>query len=177
MTEILHTRRLVLRRPAPRDWEAFRAFFMSDRSAGIGGPHDLGRTWRAFASELGHWEIRGFGMWTVTLRGDDAAVGLIGPWCPGDWPETEIGWMILDPGIEGTGIATEAARAAISHAWDVLGWQTVVSYIDAGNTRSIRLAEKLGAIHDPDAPQPKPDQPCLVYRHPRPALLTQEGAA
>lgn len=168
MTDMLHTQRLVLRRPAPRDWDGVRDFFMSDRSSGIGGPLSLGQAWRAFASELGHWEIHGFGMWAVTLRGEDTAVGLIGPWCPADWPETEIGWLLLSPDLEGTGIATEAARAAITHAWDVLGWQTIVSYIAPENSRSIRLAEKLGAVLDPAAPQPRSDKPCLVYRHPRP---------
>lgn len=169
---MLHTQRLVLRRPAPRDWEQVGLFLMSDRAAGIGGPMDLGKAWRAFASELGHWEIFGFGMWAVTLRGDDTALGLIGPWCPVDWPETEIGWMMLSPDTEGTGIAIEAAHAAISHAWDVLGWDTIVSYIAPDNARSIRLAEKLGAVLDPDAKPPKEDVPCLVYRHPRPKGLS-----
>lgn len=168
MTDMLHTRRLVLRRPNAGDWPAARDFLMSDRATGIGGPLDLGRAWRSFAAEIGHWEILGHGMWAVTRHGEDRALGLIGPWCPADWPETEIGWMIFDPEIEGTGIAAEAARAAIGHAWSALGWDTVVSYVAPDNTRSIRLAERLGAVHDPDAPQPKPDQPCLVYRHPKP---------
>ena len=168
MSEMIHTRRLILRRPAPRDWEAARAFSMSERSAGLGGPHTLGKSWRTFASELGHWEIFGYGMWAVTLRGEDTAIGLVGPWTPPDWPETEIGWMILADDLEGTGIATEAAKAAITHAWDVLKWGTIVNYIAPGNTRSIRLAEKLGAVLDPDAPQPKPDEHTLVYRHAKP---------
>ena len=168
MTDMLLTQRLLLRRPAAQDWPGARDFFMSDRAAGIGGPHDLGRSWRHFAAEVGHWAIHGFGMWAVTRHGDDRALGLIGPWCPADWPETEIGWLIWDPAVEGTGIATEAATAAIRHAYEVLGWSTAVSYIAPDNARSIRLAEKLGATLDPEAPQPKPDTPCLVYRHPRP---------
>lgn len=170
--ERLDTANLVLRRPVGGDWPAARAFFMSDRAKGIGGPLSEGQAWRALAAEIGHWDIRGYGMWVVTRRGaEDQALGMIGPWYPADWPETEIGWMIWDEGIEGTGIATEAARAAILHAWTALGWGTIVSYIAPDNARSIRLAEKLGAVHDPDAPQPKPDVPCLVYRHPKPEGL------
>ncbi|GGL75477.1 GNAT family N-acetyltransferase [Wenxinia marina] len=169
MIELLETPRLILRRPEAKDWDAARAFFTSDRAAGIGGPLSEGAAWRAFAAEIGHWAIRGYGMWAVTLRGEDRAVGLVGPWYPVDWPETEVGWMIWDPAIEGTGIATEAAHAAIRHAYDGLGWDTVVSYIDLDNARSIRLAEKLGAVHDPAARVPNPDKPCRVYRHPRPA--------
>ena len=164
----LETERLILRRPAPRDWPRARDFFMSERASGIGGPYTLGKAWRAFAAELGHWEILGFGMWAVTRTGDDTALGLVGAWCPADWPENEIGWMIFAEKIESTGIASEAARAAVDHAFATLKWDTVVSYVDPGNARSIKLAERLGAIPDPDAPQPDSDKPCLVYRHPKP---------
>lgn len=162
----LSTERLILRRPTADDWPAFRDFMMSDRSAAFGSHGDLGKSWRAFAAEVGHWYIFGYGMWAVTRRGDDTALGLVGPWTPPDWPETEIGWMILADGVEGTGIATEAAQAALQHAFDVLGWDTAVSYIGPGNTRSIRLAVKLGAVLDEDAKAPTHDT--LVYRHPRP---------
>ncbi len=170
MIEHLQTSRLILRPPIASDWPAFRDFIMSDRAAHLGPPKDIGAAWRTFAAELGHWVYHGFGMWTVLARGEDRPLGLVGPWCPADWPETEIGWMIFAPDIEGTGIATEAARAAVDHAWRVLNWDTIVSYVSPDNTRSIRLAEKLGAVHDPDAPQPKPEAPCLVYRHPRPEI-------
>ena len=172
MIDPIQTPRLILRPPAPGDWAAFHDFMMSDRSAAFGSHRDLARAFRAFAAELGHWQIFGYGMWAVTPRGNDTCRALIGPWTPPDWPEPEVGWMVLDDAAEGTGLATEAARAAIGHAYAVLGWPTVVSYIGAANTRSIRLAEKLGATLDPAALQPRPDAPVLVYRHPRP-----EGAA
>ena len=170
MTTTLQTERLILRRPAPADWPAFRDFMMSDRSIAFGSHADLAKSWRAFAAELGHWDIFGYGMWAVTRRGDDTALGLVGPWTPPDWPETEIGWMILADGVEGTGIATEAAQAALTHAFEVLGWDTAVSYIGPGNTRSIRLAVKLGAVLDEAAKAPTPDT--LVYRHPHPGGRT-----
>lgn len=168
MTHTLTTERLILRRPTADDWPQARDFFMSDRSATVGGPKDEGGAWRTLAMEIGHWDMRGFGMWAVTRKGDDTALGLIGPWVPADWPETEIGWMIWDPTIEGTGIATEAARAAVHDAYTRLGWETVVSYIAPSNTRSIALAEKLGARLDENAPQIPGKDPHLVYRHPRP---------
>jgi RimJ/RimL family protein N-acetyltransferase len=168
----LRTERLVLRRPVPADWPAFHAFMMSDRSTAFGSHQNLAKAFRSFAAELGHWEIFGYGMWAVTTHDSDAALALIGPWSPPDWPEPEVGWMVLSAAAEGTGLATEAARAAIADAYDRLQWPTVVSYIAPENTRSIRLAEKLGAVLDPVAPQPKPDDPVLVYRHPKP-----EGAA
>lgn len=170
MTATLSTARLTLRQPHADDWPAFWAFFQSDRSTGVGGPLPLGTAWRHFAAELGHWQIFGYGMWTVTRTGDDTAIGMIGPWTPIDWPEHEVGWMIFDASAEGTGIATEAAKAAIAHAFGTLGWDTIVSYVAPGNDRSARLAEKLGAVHDTTAPVPDRYPDTIVYRHPKPQV-------
>jgi RimJ/RimL family protein N-acetyltransferase len=163
---VIETDRLRLRAPVPGDWEAARAFFMSDRAKTIGGPNTLGRSWRIFAELIGHWTLRGFGMWVVTARGEDRALGMVGPFFPGDWPEAEIGWMIWDDACEGQGIAYEAARAARADALTRLGWTTAVSYVAPTNYRSIRLAERLGARHDPCAAFPPGKDACLVYRHP-----------
>ena len=45
---VLHTERLVLRRPAPGDWEAFRDFMMSERASEFGSHRNLGRAFRSF---------------------------------------------------------------------------------------------------------------------------------
>lgn len=164
--DILTTARLTLRPPAPRDWDGFRDWAMSDRARYAGGKQDLGGAWKAFAAELGHWQIHGFGMWAVTLTGDDTCIGFVGAWYPAHWPEREIGWLIWGA-YEGQGHGFEAARAAIDHAFGPLGWDTAVSYIDPANTRSIALAERLGAVLD-DAAQ-RLDAAVLVYRHPNPA--------
>lgn len=168
MTLILTTQRLTLRRPATQDWDAYRDFFMSDRAKHFNAQGKPDEIWRMFATTLGHWEIRGYGLWAVALTGDDRCLGLVGPWFPDGWPETEIGWLLFDAALEGTGIVTEAAQATISHAWNLLMWDTMVSYIAPGNTRSIRLAEKLGATLDPDAALPSHGAPTLVYRHTKP---------
>ncbi len=169
---VLHTERLTLRRPAPSDWEAFRDFMFSDRSHLFGSHKHLGKAFRSFASELGHWDIFGFGMFAVTRKGEDRAVALVGPWNPPDWPEREIGWMVLDGEAEGKGIAREAAEAALRHIWTALRWDTVVSYIDATNARSVALAERLGAVLDSQAQAPEAlGKTILVYRHPRPEAL------
>lgn len=164
----LQTERLILRRPEPGDYGAFRGFLTSDRHHGSNGPASVGEAWRAYAAELGHWEMLGYGMWAVTVRGDNDAVGLVGPWTPEDWPETEIGWMIFDPAVEGTGVAYEASKAAITHAFNALNWRTAVSYIDPDNLRSIALAQKLGARLDVTAKVPAKYPNGLVYRHPDP---------
>ncbi len=162
---VLQTERLTLRRPTSDDWPIYRDFMMTDRARFFSSSGDLGATWKTFASELGHWQMYGAGLWAVTLRGDNTIIGLIGPWHPPHWPEKEIGWMILSDAQEGKGFATEAARASLTHAFDVLGWETAVSYIWPDNTRSVRLAEKLGAVLDEKATSPTPQ--AQVYRHPK----------
>lgn len=169
---MIETARLLLRRPVPADWDAFRDFMMSERSAIFGSHHNLGKAFRSFAAELGHWDIFGFGMFAVTRKGEDRAVALVGPWNPPDWPERELGWMVLDGASEGKGIATEAAQGALQHIWRDLRWPTVVSYIAEGNDRSVALAERLGARLDPEAEVPEvAGQTLLVYRHARPEGL------
>ena len=167
MTITLETQRLILRKPVADDLGAFSAFMMSPRADMVRRPEEAGTegAWRAFAKELGHWEIRGYGLWAVTEKGDDTALGLIGPWNPEGWPEPEIGWNVF-AGAEGKGYAFEAARAAIDDVFTRLGWPTAVSYIAPENTRSIALAERLGAVRDAAATGPHPED--LVYRHPAP---------
>lgn len=168
---IITTQRLTLRKPVPEDWSAFRDFCLGARTDYIGGPFTLGSAWRHLAAMIGHWEMRGFGMMAVTETGQDRMIGMVGHYYPGDWPEREIGWLVFDR-YEGQGIAHEAARAVVDHAFGALGWDTAVSYIDAGNTRSIALAERLGATRDVQAEASDPrDKPCVIYRHPRPETV------
>ncbi|SIO42775.1 Protein N-acetyltransferase, RimJ/RimL family [Rhodovulum sp. ES.010] len=166
---VLETERLVLRGPRPEDWEAHAAFATSDRARFVGGPWSRREAWRGFAARWGHWAMRGFGMFTVTRRGSDAAIGTIGPHFPEGWAEPEIGW-ILYGGAEGQGLAREAALACRDHAYRVLGWTTAISYIHPDNARSRALAGRLGCEIDPAVPHPF-DEPCLVYRHPGPEAV------
>ncbi len=164
-TPVLTTERLVLRAPTAADWPAFRAFMHSDRARFLRPPDlDDGKVWRAFGHVIGMWVLRGYGSFVLTRAGSDAAMGLVGPWHPFDWPEPEIGWTVWDAAAEGKGLVAEAAIAARAYAFDMLGWPTAVSYIDPDNARSIALANRLGAVLDPDAAHPG-TEPCLVYRH------------
>lgn len=166
-TPLLTTDRLTLRAPGPEDADAVIAFYQSDRAALAGGAVTAPEAVTRFLALLGHWAYRGYGLFAVTPKGSEAAIGLVGPYFPPGRPETEIGWVLFD-GAEGQGFATEAARATIAYARGSLGWQQIVHYIDARNTASIAVAERLGATPDPDAPLPNRKTPgdTLVYRSP-----------
>lgn len=161
----LQTERLTLRRPEPRDVPALTEFYISERSQYAGGHVIRPRAFSNACAMLGHWQVRGYGLWAVTWQGSDDLLGLVGPYYPDGWPETECGWVLM-PQAEGQGVAFEAAKAALAHARETLGWTDIVHYIDARNARSIKLAERLGAVLDAAAAQPKPESPCLIYRQP-----------
>ncbi len=168
-TPTLETDRLILRAPKPTDADAFTGYFRSERTTYTGGQKSARDAWRHFAMNVGHWALRGFGMFCVTLKGSDAPLGIVGHYYPDGWAEREVGWILFDAAHEGQGIAYEAASACLAHAFGPLGWNTAVSYIAPGNTPSIRLAERLGATLDPDAPKPDSQTLPLVYRHARPS--------
>ena len=167
-TPVLETPRLILRAPGPADWEGFATFLASPRSCFVGGPVERTKAWRAFGHLTGHWVLRGFGSFIITLKETGAAIGMTGPWFPEGWPERELGWAMWSDDHQGWGLAFEAATAARDFAFRDLGWTTAVSYINPGNTRSIALAERLGARRDTEAAIPHPEEPTLVYRHPKP---------
>lgn len=144
----LTTERLTLRAPMAADFDALRAFHSSDRSHFVGGPFTEAESFDYLCKVIGHWTMRGYGRWVVTLTGaEDRPLGLVGPYYPSDWPEPEIAWTLWQ-GAEGKGIATEAAHAARSFAYETLGWTTAVSMIAPKNVRSIALAERLGCTRD-----------------------------
>lgn len=165
--ETLTTDRLILRRPVAEDVDGFTEFFTSDRAKYAGGPASVSGAWCEFAQMIGHWTLRGYGNFIITVKDTGEAIGHAGAVHPPAWPEPEIGWSLWRKADESQGFATEAAVAAVKHAYDTLGWSTAVSYMAHKNAASIKLAKRLGAVLDEDAEQPD-GLTCLVYRHPSP---------
>ena len=169
---ILETQRLVLRGPAPQDLEPLAEFFANrERSWGFGGPKNRNDAWRWFSASIGHWHLQGRGYWTITLKDTQEICGITGIWNPEGWPEPELGWVAY-PNAEGKGIMAEAATAARHHAYTVWGMGPLASLIFPGNDRSVRLAERLGCVHEKDVQTPTHGTEHL-YRHP---ALSELGA-
>ncbi|KZY32159.1 GNAT family acetyltransferase [Roseovarius sp. HI0049] len=165
---VLETRRLSLRGPEPQDYPDFKATFASYRSRFMGGPLNPYESWMLYAAEIGHWNIRGYGMWMIHDKATDRTLGMAGGWFPAKWPERELAWIIW-PEEAGKGYALEATHRVRKYLYADLGWDGAVSYIDPKNLDSIRLAERLGAVRDPDAATI--DGNDTVYRHPSPERL------
>ncbi|MGC1495794.1 MAG: GNAT family N-acetyltransferase [Sulfitobacter sp.] len=161
---IIKTDRLILRAPQPSDFDAYAAFMADPRSAMTGGPLERPAAWRSFASELGHWIIRDYGLMTLVTKDSGDIAGQVGFWNPEGWPEVELGWRLYN-GFEGKGLAVEAATAALDFAANTMDWQPMISVIAPGNERSIRLAERLGARLERDDWHTPSGKPTLIYRH------------
>lgn len=169
----IETDRLILRGPTQGDFDPFAAFYASDRAKFVGGPLGREMSWRMLAMEIGHWVLKGYGRWMVTLKDGGEPIGLIGPFYPEGWPEPELGWDLFN-GFEGKGYATEAALAARDYAYDVLGWDTAVSLVVPGNDKSAAVALRMGAVPDGTFTHERHGL-MHVYRHPAPDEVSDGG--
>ncbi len=138
----LTTERLTLRGWREEDLDAYAAIAADPEVMRfMGGPLDRADTWRQIAVFVGHWQLRGHGLWVVERDGE--LIGRVGLIRPEGWPGLEVGWL-LGRDAWGHGYATEAARAAADYAWRKLGAQELISLIAPDNVPSQRVAERLG---------------------------------
>ena len=144
----METERLVLRMFRESDTDAY-AEMVSDPEVMrfLGKPMSRAEAWRNMAMMLGHWHLRGYGMWAVEEKASGEMVGRIGCWRPEGWPGLEVGWT-LRRRFWGRGYATEAARASVAYAFEALDQTRVISLIAPENVNSIRVAERLGERPD-----------------------------
>lgn len=161
----LQTERLILRAAREDDFDTMKDYLSRDRTKFIGGPHNELGTWRVLLNMLGHWHLKGYGLWQIEHRKTGRLAGSAGFFNPFDWPEPELGWNVHHD-FEGQGIAYEAALVARSYGETTLGLKEVVSFIVPENTRSAALAHRLGATIEKSMTIRGTE--CDVYRHPKP---------
>lgn len=144
----LSTDRLLMRAFKPADFEAY-AEMMGDgdvsRHLMDGRPLSRAEAWRQMAMFIGHWELRGFGLWAVEERATGKFIGRIGCLMPEGFPAFEIAYT-LARSAWGKGYAREGAAAALGYARNTLKRTEIASIIRPANTASIRVAESLGAV-------------------------------
>ncbi|MEM7704698.1 MAG: GNAT family N-acetyltransferase [Pseudomonadota bacterium] len=144
---MIETERLILREIDPeQDFGAWaRAVADADTVRYLGTePLDRAKAWRQMAMVMGHWQIRGFGFFSVIEKATGAWVGRTGPWNPEGWPEPEVGWL-TSPDHLRQGFAREAAQASVNYAFNTLGWERVIHVILDGNKASMATAESIGS--------------------------------
>ncbi|MBY4947284.1 GNAT family N-acetyltransferase [Cupriavidus respiraculi] len=94
-----------------------------------------------------------FGFWAVEIPGVADFAGFVGLSIPAFeahfTPCMEIGWRLAAP-FWGCGYATEAATAALDHAFHTLNVPEVVAFTATSNLPSRAVMERLGMLHDAD---------------------------
>ena len=113
-----------------------------------------------------HIAAHGFGFWAVEAPGAAPFIGIVGlqhvSFAAPFAPAVETGWR-LARAHWGKGYATEAARAALAHAFGPLDLREVVSFAVPGNLGSRRVMERIGMRRDPEGDF---DYPALPEGHP-----------
>lgn len=166
----VETERLLLRPFREEDLDQYSGMVGDPavmRFIGDGGnTHDREEAWKGIAQMLGHWQLRGYGLWALEERESGQLIGRAGLYNPEGWPGLEVGWL-LGRSCWGRGYATEAGRASLDHAWRELGADHVISMIDPDNTASIRVAERLGETFERTIT--RHDKPVSIYGIDRPS--------
>jgi len=144
----LETERLVLREMTLNDAEFYFRHFNNKKiveGCCFPGPKSL----EAAREELERFCIKPFKenrgiRWGIVTKGDNKLIGTCGYY---DWVKTtrraEIGYD-LDPAYWGQGIMTETLRAVLKYGFERMDLNRIQATIDSENTRSMKLAQRLG---------------------------------
>ncbi len=116
--------------------------------------HIMGRglseeeVWFRLLRDLGHWQAKGCGNWTIRESDTGAYVGSVGVLdyrremtLAFDAPE--LGWGVA-PAFQGQGLAYQALQAALAWTDAYRLEPRTVCMISPDNTPSIKLAERVG---------------------------------
>ncbi|MEO8547826.1 MAG: GNAT family N-acetyltransferase [Sphingomicrobium sp.] len=168
----LETERLTLRHFHASDLDAFAETMANpDVVRHIGGePNDREDAWRKMLTGAGFWSLIGIGMWAVERRSDRRLIGHVGLFefqrdmRPSIAGEPEMGW-VFNPRAHGQGYATEACQAALAWFDRTQPPASIPAIIAIKNASSMRLAERLGFVRQPDATYR--DELIAVFRRPR----------
>lgn len=140
------TERLILRPITADDFEA-HARITADPDV-MRYIHDGALTraqaWWNIARYVGHWQIRGYGIFAAVEQSSGDVIGHMGFLNPEGGRGFELGWALARPAW-GKGYALEGTRALVAHAFNELDQPQIICVIHAENARSIKIAERLGA--------------------------------
>jgi RimJ/RimL family protein N-acetyltransferase len=157
---LIETERLQLQRMTMADLDQVVALHAEPDITRFFGVFDRERVIERLHADERHWNERGHGLLAVLDRDRGCFLGRVGLKYLAQFDETEIGWVLRSDAC-GHGFATEAARAYASWGFRNLSVPYLTAMIRPDNTRSIRVAERLGMttlrtdVHH--------DEPAVVY--------------
>lgn len=94
---------------------------------------------------IGLYRDRGYGPWALVEKASGALVGFCGlsPETVDDVEEVHIGYRLARK-FWGKGLATEAVRAVLDHAFARQDIESVIAIVEPDHSASIRVVEKAG---------------------------------
>jgi len=101
------------------------------------------QAWNWLCLMIGHWHMRGFGIWGMEEKSSGKLIGRIGLQYLDWFDDVELVWMLSKSAWK-KGFASEGARAAIDYGLNTLDLPRIAAVIRKENKPSIRLAERLG---------------------------------
>ena len=134
-----------------------------------GKPFSREDSWRRLMMAVGQWPLLGYGYWAAELKANGRMVGQVGfadferDMQPNISGEPEMGW-IFDRSVHGQGIAREACEAALAWFESEFGPTEIPAIISIGNEPSMKLAERLDFVREPDGIYK--NEPIAIYRRP-----------
>jgi RimJ/RimL family protein N-acetyltransferase len=140
---LIETRRLVLRELVMADLDEFVALHRDPEVVRFVRALDRAQAKERLRANEQEWEARGHGLLAILDRSNGLLLGRVGL---KHWPqfqETEAGWLLRREAW-GHGYATEAARACLYWGFAALPVPYVTAMIQAKNTPSLRVAQRLG---------------------------------
>jgi ribosomal-protein-alanine N-acetyltransferase len=142
---VLVTDRLVLRPVTPADQAGLLAHWRAPQVRRFlfdGAVLPVADVTRVIDDSAASFAAAGYGLWLIHESGGRDLVGTAGL-----RPLDDLGIEViysLDPGMQGSGYATEAARAVVNYALGPLGLPEVLAEIDQDNAASAAVAQRLG---------------------------------
>lgn len=151
---MIETERTVLRRFRNDDIEDVLDFMGNPEVMrfSLGGPYDRKQCEEFIQWCLSRYELKGYGLFAVTLKGSSTVVGYCGFYDQNvdGRNEVELGYR-LHPRTWNAGLGTEVAYAVQNYGFVEMGFERLISMIEAENVASVRVAEKNGLRHEKDS--------------------------
>lgn len=167
----IKTDRLILRNWEKSDLAPFAAMNADPRVReffpGVLSRQESDESVKLASDHITKW---GWGFWAASLTETGEFIGFIGlqnvHFKAHFTPAVEIAWRLAFEHW-GKGYATEGAKAALHHGFEVVRLNEIVSFTALQNIRSRHVMEKIGMHHDPkddfDHPNVPDDHPLKKY--------------
>lgn len=150
MTQELTTRRLILRPVCADDYDDLVKLWRDENFTRFtsGRPLSEEEVWFRLLRDIGHWQIKNYGNWTIRDSSSHIYLGSVGAFdyrrdIDVSMDSPELGWGI-PPQYHGQGIASEALESLIEYLDKRPAFERTVCMISPDNHASVKLAARNG---------------------------------